>query len=128
MNITDTLTGSIFTDTISNSLVIGANATNLKGGWDKVWGAFTSGWGGFSLFLTMVGVLLAVIGIVTAIIKARRNDGHGAGKAFKGQWIIFLLAGVMAGPQLILPVLLGTIDILINVGFSLWQTFFGVKK
>ncbi|MGP5015085.1 hypothetical protein ACTXJX_14880 [Glutamicibacter ardleyensis] len=126
MNITDTLSGSVATDALGGSLVIGANATDLYGGWAKVWGAITAGWPTIATTLTVVGVLLGIAVFIGAIISARRGAGQ-VGPAMKKQAPLLIIAAVLAGPQLIFPITLKIFDIVINVGFMLYKTIFGVS-
>lgn len=110
------------------NLTIGAGVTNFRGGWDKVWSAFTSGWVGFAAFLTVLGVICVIVAVITIIIAARRG-GQGIKQAMGAKSGGLLLIGlVLAAPGVIFPMALGIADWLVAIGVNLVEMATGSKR
>ncbi|MGP5048035.1 hypothetical protein [Glutamicibacter ardleyensis] len=113
---------------LTGNLVLGAGVTNFRGGWDKVWAAFTTGWTGFAAFLTVVGVIAVLIALIMIIVAARRG-GQGLKQAFGAKSAGLLIIGlVLAAPAVIFPMLLGIADWAVAIGVNLFELATGSKR
>lgn len=113
---------------LTGNLVLGAGVTNFRGGWDKIWTAFTSGWSGFAAFLTFLGVAAVIIAIVIIVIGARRG-GQGVKQAMGAKSGGLLLIGlVLAAPAIIFPMLLSITDSVVAVFVNLLEAATGANR
>lgn len=83
---------------------------NIKQGWQSIWSALTSGAPGLATFLTTIGALIFVWAIVKFFWDKRKGNG---GNTSALGWSL-AVAALFAGPQVVLPILLGMADWVIN--------------
>ena len=87
--------------------------SNLVGAWDSFWGTVSGSNGIGSLFniLAWVGLLLIVSAIVKFIWDKRRGGGGNS------QAVVFalLVGGLLAAPNMLIPLVLRLVDFVINL-------------
>lgn len=94
------------------------NEIDLSGSWDKVWSA-VSGDSTITTLAAIVGVILVLAAIGGFIWrKARGKGSEGAGR---GLILTLLIGAILAAPSVVLPLLLGLADLLINTGIRLYN-------
>lgn len=86
-----------------------AAGSNLKGGWSKVFSSINSAFPNLLTLLGAVGVIIVVLAIAKYFWDKRRG---GANPANLG-WSL-AVGGLLAAPALIIPILLGFADAVIN--------------
>ena len=97
-------------------------AVDLKGGWSTFWGSFNAAMNDqVRSALTIVGVILIVAAVITWIFQKRRGQPVQLGRL---GWTI-AAGAVLAGPDLVIPGLLGVVDLIVNAFINLWTTLFG---
>jgi len=84
------------------------NQLDWVGGWNRLISAFPSG---VLTALSVIGVAILVIAII-AWLWQRRKGGGGGMSGFP--WIAVILAAALAGPQLVIPALIGVLQFIIN--------------
>jgi hypothetical protein len=96
---------------------------DLSGGWTTVWNAISGPLATFTTFLTAVGVIIIVMAVLKFLWDKRRGSGGGGGGqgASSIGWAI-ALGAVLAGPNLILPLVLEVVDIFANAAINLIKT------
>lgn len=110
------------------NLTIGAGVTDLRGGWDKIWSAFTSGWPGFATFLTVLGCVCACVAIVIIFVAARRG-GQGIKQAMGAKSGGLLVIGLLlAAPSVIMPMTLGIVDWALAIAVNLYEMATNSKR
>lgn len=87
--------------------------SNLSGAWDRFWGIVTGSSGVDTLFtiLAIAGMLL-IVGAVVKFLWEKRRGGGGNSQAMV--WSI-IAGGVLAGPSLLIPLVLRIVDFVINL-------------
>lgn len=86
------------------------NSIDLTGAWSKVWSSF-GGNSNFWLALAMLGVVFVAWGIAQFIWEKRRGSG---GNTSSLVWKV-VLGCLLAGPNLVIPIVLGIFDVLANL-------------
>jgi len=81
---------------------------NLLSGWATLWGQVPAGW---RILLAAGGVLIIIVSIAIWLYKKRK--GNGAPGGFPT--VLVILGGLMAGPELIVPVILLVATALLTV-------------
>ncbi|MHA3724252.1 hypothetical protein ACXR2T_10270 [Leucobacter sp. HY1910] len=95
---------------------------DLLSGWNSLWGAI--GGGGLTVALTVVGAALIVFSIVAWVIKKR---GGGGGSAMAGfPWWPVIGGAILCGPVVTIPLVLGILQAVINIGIALFTMFVGL--
>lgn len=62
-------------------------------------------------FMTVLGVLILVLAVVIWLWQ-RRKGGGGGMQGFP--WIAVVLAGALAGPQLVIPAIIGVLQFIVG--------------
>lgn len=96
---------------------------NLKGSWDAVWSGITSSIPGLSILLSIFAVVMLSITLVLWFWQRRKNLGAGGSQALIGTAVA---AAVFAAPDLIIPLLLGLADGILNFVVGLLQKGAGI--
>jgi hypothetical protein len=92
-------------------------ATTLAGDWSSFWGLISaaSGMAGVIKLLAIVGVILAVFSLIMWLWEIRKAGGFGNANRSHHKLIFgFILGMVLAGPNIIIPVLLTLIGQIIS--------------
>lgn len=90
--------------------VMPTSTIDLTGGWDTIWGAVSSTDPTFFKVMTVVAVAL-LIGALIGFAWKKRNGG---GNTKPLLWTI-VVAAILAGPQVIIPIVLNIIEVLIDL-------------
>ena len=92
---------------------------NLLSGWATLWGQVPAGW---RILLAAGGVLIIIVSIAIWLYKKRK--GNGAPGGFPT--FVVVLGGLMAGPELLVPVLLLVATAVLTVGAAIvtWASGF----
>lgn len=99
-------------------MAVGAATTvNLKGGWTSFWTAITAGFPTITTMMTIVGVILVVFALVKWAWDRRRGGGMAQGA--QPLWGALIPGAILAAPDMLFPILLGILDLVINVVISL---------
>ena len=97
---------------------------DLVGGWNQLWGAITGG-GNIGVVMAIIGVAIIVVSIVMWIIKKR--GGGGAGGAMGGfPWWPVIGGAVLAGPTLMIPLILNIVQAVIKIAIALFTMIVGL--
>lgn len=93
-------------------------SVNLASGWSQVWGAVSSAIGSSGTnLLTAIGVIIA-IGSVVSFLWERKKGGQGNHhKVLYG----LLFGALLAGPVVVIPILLTIADFAINIVLGIGQ-------
>jgi hypothetical protein len=84
---------------------------DLKGAWTSLWSAINTGtFASIMTLLTWAGVILVVFAVLKWLWDKRRGGG---GNSQSLIWTS-VLGGALAAPNLLLPIVLGLIDMLVN--------------
>ena len=77
-----------------------------------MWNSITSttGLGGLTALLDSLGAVLVVVGIVAYVLERRRNKDANHHKLL----MTILLGSILSGPGLVLPLILGLLDLAVN--------------
>ncbi|MCC3299473.1 hypothetical protein [Arthrobacter caoxuetaonis] len=94
-----------------------ASTVNLKGGWESFWTAITAGFPTITNMMTIVGVILVVFALLKWAWDRRRGGGMGQGA--QPLWGALIPGAILAAPDMLFPILLGILDLVINVVISL---------
>ena len=97
----------------------GGGTLDLKSGWDKLWTTLTGG--------TQIGTLLAAVGIAIVVgflIKWFWDKRRGSGGKFPTMAVI--LGAVLAGPTLLVPVIITVVEAVINLGINIITAIVGM--
>lgn len=97
---------------------------NLKGSWDTVWSGITSSIPGLSILLSILAVVALSVTLVLWFWQRRKNLGAGGSQTLIGTAVA---AAVFAAPDLIIPLLLGLIDGVLNFVVGLLQKGAGIS-
>jgi hypothetical protein len=93
---------------------------HLKDGWDSFWSAVTTGGGpGLTVGLSVAGVII-VLGAAFKYLWDRRRGNGGMNLPLI---IALIIGGACAGPGVILPLLLGILDLILNIIINIVNTF-----
>lgn len=92
-----------------------ASSVDLSGGWSQIWGRIAPELQGFDLFLIFLAVAIGAGVIIKYIYDSRRKGGGDVRSLTVG----LIVAGLLAAPGVIIPLLLviadGIIAILVAV-------------
>jgi len=92
-------------------------SVNLSTNWSSINSSLTSALGGSQLssMLAIVGTVLVVFAVAKWLWDRRRNQGG------NHQALLYTLVfgGVLAAPDVIIPMLLSILDVVINLGINL---------
>lgn len=89
---------------------------SLKGGWEKLWSAVSGAAGtGLTTALTVIGVALVLIAVIGYIWQRRRGGG---GQSSGLIWTL-IIGAILAGPTIVMPLLLTLIDWILNMFVNL---------
>lgn len=91
---------------------------DLSGAWSKFWNGIAGGLGNLPIALAIIGMLIIVGGLVKFFWDKRRGGG---GNSSQLVWTS-VVGSLLAAPNLILPLLLGIIDLLVNMFVKLVQS------
>lgn len=94
-----------------------ASTVNLKGGWETFWDAITAGFPTITNMMTIIGVILVVFALLKWAWDRRRGGGMGQGA--QPLWGALIPGAILAAPDMLFPILLGILDLVINVVISL---------
>lgn len=91
---------------------------DLVAGWNNLWGA-VSGGGKLGVILAAVGVAIIVFAVLSWLWK-KRNGGGGGMSGFP--WMMILLGAILAGPSVVIPLILMIAQVIINIviGLMTW--------
>lgn len=84
---------------------------NLSGAWTAFWNGISSGLGNLPMALAIIGMLIIVGGLVKFFWDKRRGGG---GNNSQLVWTS-VIGALLAAPNLIIPLLLGIIDLVVNM-------------
>lgn len=84
---------------------------DLSGAWSAFWRGISSGLGNLPMALAIIGMLIIVGGLVKFFWDKRRGGG---GNTSQLAWTS-IVGSLLAAPNLILPLLLGIIDLVVNM-------------
>lgn len=96
-------------------VVAGATSIDLGGSWSSLWAVVNQGdWATLSKLLSWFGVGLIVFAIIKFFWDKRRGGGAGGGGS---QAVLYsaIFGGLLAAPELLIPALLGVLDLVINL-------------
>jgi len=84
---------------------------NLSGAWKAFWEGISSGLGNLPMGLAIIGMLIIVAGLVKFFWDKRRGGG---GNNSQLVWTS-VVGALLAAPNLIIPLLLGILDLVVNM-------------
>lgn len=96
---------------------------NLSGGWGTIIDAIGGTLGPFLTLMTATGVIVIVMAVFKFMWDKRRGGGMGQGGSQIG-WAI-ALGALLAGPMLLIPIMLTFVDIIANAVVSIFQSASG---
>ncbi|WP_026535764.1 hypothetical protein [Arthrobacter sp. H14] len=96
---------------------------DFQSGWGDIWSSVTAGYPGIDETLTLVGVAIVVLSLIQWAWKAR--TGGAQRQAAKPVWGGLIIGSILAAPALLIPLLLGALDTVVNVAISLMGTATG---
>lgn len=95
---------------------VAANSNvNFAAGWDKVWGAVTSGFPGVDIMLMAVGMILVVIAGVKYAWDRRRGGGNAS-----PLWNTLIIGAILLLPGVVIPLALRLLSGLANIGIKVF--------
>lgn len=86
-------------------------SVSLKSGWTTFWTAVSGSLGPVTTLMTVAGVLL----VVGAIVKWMWDRRRGTQGQHSGLIWSMAIGAILASPDLLLPLLLGLVDAVINI-------------
>lgn len=112
MNLIDT-----FSPILENARV--ANVTDFRGGFDNFWSTLTSSVPGLTTVMNIIGIILVVFAIISYLWQHRRGTNWSGGtQIITGSLVV---GGALMAPGLILPLILGAFDWIIEFGVNLFS-------
>lgn len=89
------------------------NSSNLAGAWSSFWGAISgsAGINNLTTILAIVGMLL-IVGALVKFVWDKRRGGGGNSQAVIWTMIV---GGILAGPNVFIPLLLTLADFIVNL-------------
>ena len=94
--------------------MLAAATVNLESGWAGVWSDVQSIAPGFVTALTTIALLLMVGALVMFFWERRKGGGGGGGQGTQKVLNVAILAGILAAPDAIIPLLLKLVDYFLN--------------
>ena len=93
---------------------------NFKGWWENIWGTIEANLGGYQALLETVATLI-LVGAIIKYFWDKRKGGGGYGGSGQNSTVIWTMAvaAMIALPGVILPLVLGVVDVLVNFGIDL---------
>ncbi len=84
---------------------------NLISGWTTLWQAIPNS-GAIGTVLSVIAVIIIIITVLPWLWQKRKGGMSGFGGF---PWIAVVVAGLLAGPQLGFPVILGALSLIVNL-------------
>lgn len=91
---------------------------NLSGAWQAFWNGISGGLGNLPMALAIIGMLIIVGGLIKFFWDKRRGGG---GNTSQLVWTS-VIGSLLAAPNLILPILLGIVDLVVNMLVKLFKS------
>ena len=88
-----------------------ATAIDLAGSWTTFWNSVSGSLGSFSSFMAIIGMLI-VIGAIFMHLWERKRSGQSPG--YHKMIIALVIGGILAGPNIFIPVILTLADFIIS--------------
>lgn len=94
---------------------------DFSGAWSRFWGAISGSLGGLADLLAVVGMLMLVGAFFGWLMQKRKGGGFSQGAS--GLVVTMLVGGILAGPNILIPIFLNLFDFAVNAAVSLIGTF-----
>lgn len=84
---------------------------DLAEGFNRLWDAIPNS-GQVSVVMSIIAVIIVIITVVPWLWQRRKGGMNG----FSGfPWIAVVIAGILAGPQLVFPLILNILSVILNL-------------
>lgn len=91
---------------------------DLVTGWNSFWSALSGGSASLNIILAALGAAIVVFAVISWVISKRRGGGVSG-----FPWMMVILGVIFAAPTLAIPVVLGILQIIINVVLKIANAF-----
>ena len=98
----------------AKSMVLLPTAVKLEDAWKEFWGAITGPAAGILKIATWVGVVIVVAAVFAWLFERKRGGGVMSGQKSQGLIWAIVLGAVLAGPDLLIPLVLKIADWVVN--------------